>query len=162
MSVGLRNSAKKFKGKSSKQSSYLSQHCSTCGCPPIFFFLWYVISSMNRDKSTRELIEALHIRRYGDRYVSAPFIIVAGNEYLLYLSHTAQVMYVLWFFFFFVVVVVVVFPFLTRILFVCRMRSLLWKVFSWFLSWAGGTLSLALWILYICMFFNKPKRIVAS
>lgn len=71
----------------SKERAHLAQRCTTCVCSPFFFDA--TVLSRHRDKTTRELIEAFHIKRCGDRCVSHPSIALIEKEYS-YLINTLR------------------------------------------------------------------------
>lgn len=49
-------------------SSHVDQHCSQCGCVPVFHDT--EVLSVHRDQITREIIQAYNIRRSGERCIS--------------------------------------------------------------------------------------------
>lgn len=59
--------------------SHVAQHVSECKCEPAFHET--IILSVHRDKLTREIIEAYHIRKKGVWCLSVPSIHLHESEY---------------------------------------------------------------------------------
>uniref|UniRef100_A0A6M2CNN5 Putative tick transposon n=1 Tax=Rhipicephalus microplus TaxID=6941 RepID=A0A6M2CNN5_RHIMP len=61
-------------------ASHLAAHCRECGCYPLFQDTEVVFRSKN--KLTRELTEAFHIRKRGEQCVSQPSVLLHDKEFV--------------------------------------------------------------------------------
>lgn len=57
---------------------FLSEHCKRCGCTPKFKQAKFL--SKSKDKTARELVEAFHIKKAGDKCVSKPSLLITDAE----------------------------------------------------------------------------------
>ena len=74
-----------LKSLENKNHSHLAEHCRNCQCHPVWCdtnILFY-----HKDKITREIVEAFHIRRCADKCVSNPSIALTDKEFT-FLSST--------------------------------------------------------------------------
>lgn len=57
---------------------HLSEHCKRCGCSPEFARTDFLKRS--HDRTEREIVEAYHIHKSGDKCISVPSITLCDKE----------------------------------------------------------------------------------